>query len=238
MFRVELMKAWRRWRTYLLAAALGGIPVLIVIAVKLSPPTPAATEDAPPFLFQILRNGLFAPLTGLAVIQPFFLPLAAGLLAGDSVAGEAQAGTLRYLLVRPVARTRLVLGKYGAAMLLLGIASEVADQIPSLRVIHPFLPTHGWLSFTDLFRFPVEWSGMRGGVLVSAVYTAVFLTLGLEPGDHVGVLGLTSLALVQPTGLEQLGVVDPGDRLGDEVTEVGILCPGDRALGDCPHHGR
>ena len=58
MFRVELMKAWRRWRTYLLAAALGGIPVLKVIAVKLSPLTSAASEDAPPFLFQILRNGL------------------------------------------------------------------------------------------------------------------------------------------------------------------------------------
>ena len=258
MFRVELTKAWRRWRTYLLAAALGGIPVLIVIAVKLSPPTLSGTEDAPPFLLQIVRNGLFAPLTGLAVIQPFFLPLAAGLLAGDAVAGEAQGGTLRYLLVRPVARTRLVLAKYGAAMALLGllllwvvgcgafwggvvfgfkplptlsgttlsvaqaslrilaaagyillgvsgivaigmfistltdsgpgaivatvilgIASEIADQIPSLRVIHPYLPTHGWLAFTDLFRFPVDWGGMRGGVLVSAAYTAVFLTMAL-----------------------------------------------------------
>jgi len=257
VFRVELMKAWRRWRTYLLAAALGGIPVLIVIAVKLSP-TSADSGDAPPFLFQILRNGLFAPLTGLAVIQPFFLPLAAGLLAGDAVAGEAQAGTLRYLLVRPVARTRLVLGKYGAAMALLGllllwvvgcgafwggvvfgfkplptlsgttlsvaqaslrilaaagyillgvsgiaaigvcistltdsgpgaivatvilgITSEIVDQIPNLRVIHPYLPTHGWLAFTDLFRFPVEWGGMRGGVLISAAYTAVFLTVAL-----------------------------------------------------------
>jgi ABC-2 type transport system permease protein len=258
VFRVELTKAWRRWRTYLLAAAFGGIPVLIVIAVKLSPPTLSGTEDAPPFLLQIVRNGLFAPLTGLAVIQPFFLPLAAGLLAGDAVAGEAQGGTLRYLLVRPVARTRLVLAKYGAAMALLGllllwvvgcgafwggvvfgfkplptlsgttlsvaqaslrilaaagyillgvsgivaigvcistltdsgpgaivatvilgISSEIADQIPSLRVIHPYLPTHGWLAFTDLFRFPVDWGGMRGGVLVSAAYTAVFLTMAL-----------------------------------------------------------
>jgi ABC-2 type transport system permease protein len=254
VFRVELAKARRRWRTYLIAAALGGIPVLIVIAVKLSPPTPDASGDAPPFLLQIVRNGLFAPLTGLAVIQPFFLPLAAGLLSGDAIAGEAQGGTLRYLLVRPVSRARLVLAKYGSAMTLLGlfllwvvccgvllggvmfglrplptlsgttlglgealarilaaacyillgvsgivaiglfvstltdsgpgatvatvilgIASEICDQIPSLRVIHPFLPTHGWLGFTDLFRFPVEWAGMRAGLLVSAAYTAVFL---------------------------------------------------------------
>jgi len=254
VYRVELDKARRRWRTYLMAAALGGIPVLIVIAVKLSPPTPEASGDAPPFLLQIVRNGLFAPLTGLAVIQPFFLPLAAGLLSGDAIAGEAQGGTLRYLLVRPVSRPRLVLAKYGAAMTLLGIlllwvvgcgalvggvvfgfgplptlsgttlgapaallrilaaagyillgvsgivaiglfvstltdsgpgatvatvilgiASEICDQIPSLRAIHPYLPTHGWLAFTDLFRFPVEWAGMRAGFAVSAAYTLVFL---------------------------------------------------------------
>src|SRR5581483_8692769 len=31
--------------------------------------------------------------------------------AGDSIAGEANAGTLRYLLVRPVGRTRLLVAK-------------------------------------------------------------------------------------------------------------------------------
>src|SRR6185436_19518744 len=119
MFRVELAKAFHRWRTYLLAAAIGGIPIVIVFALKVSPPDPGAAEDAPPFLFQITSNGLFAALTGLAVVQPFFLPLATGLFAGDAVAGEAQGGTLRYLLVRPVARTRLVLAKYTATMTLL-----------------------------------------------------------------------------------------------------------------------
>ena len=104
MFRVEIGKALRRWRTWLLAAALAGVPVLIVIAVKASPPEPQAAEDAPPFLLQIVRNGLFAPLTGLAVVQPFFMSLAIGLFAGDAIAGEAQAGTLRYLLVRPIGR--------------------------------------------------------------------------------------------------------------------------------------
>ncbi|MGH2659436.1 MAG: ABC transporter permease [Actinomycetota bacterium] len=258
MFRVELTKAARRWRTWLLAAAMGGIPILIVVAIKVSPPNPGTAEDAPPFLLQIVRNGLFAPLTGLAVIQPFFLPLATGLFAGDSIAGEAQGGTLRYLLVRPVRRGRLVVAKYGAAMALLAlmlvwvavcgavaggaafgfeplptlsgttlsvggaslriaaaagymllaasgvaavgmfvstltdsgpgatvatvilaIASQILDNIPSLGAIHPYLPTHGWLAFTDLFRFPVEWGGMRGGLVVSAAYTAVFLTAAL-----------------------------------------------------------
>ena len=92
MFRVEIGKAVRRWRTWLLAAALAGVPVLIVIAVKLSPPQPQNAQDAPPFLLQIVRNGLFAPLTGLAVVQPFFMSLAIGLFAGDAVAGRGAGG--------------------------------------------------------------------------------------------------------------------------------------------------
>lgn len=256
MFRVEIAKALRRWRTWLLAAALAGVPVLIVVAVKLSPPQPQNAQDAPPFLLQIVRNGLFAPLTGLAVVQPFFMSLAIGLFAGDAIAGEAQAGTLRYLLVRPVGRTRLLFGKYASAMALtaallvgvilaglfaggvvfgfgplptlsgttlsvgstlvrigvaggfillaaagitsvglfistltdsgpgaivatvvIAIASQVLDQIPSLRAIHAYLPTHGWLGYTGLFRFPVDWSTMRSGVIVSAAYAVVFLAL-------------------------------------------------------------
>jgi ABC-2 type transport system permease protein len=262
MFRVEWIKAVRRWWTYLLAAALGGVPFLIVVATKLSPPTEAG-PDAPPFLMQIANNGLFAPLTGLAVVQPFFLSLAVGLFAGDAIAGEAQGGTLRYLLVRPVRRARLLAAKYWAAMTMIGalllgviasgaffggiafgfaplptlsgtslsvldawvrimgaglyillaasgivamglfvstltdsgpgatvatvilaIASQIADNIPSLHAIHRFLPTHGWLAFVDLFRFPVAWSGMRAGLAVSAAYTGIFLAAALAVFDR------------------------------------------------------
>jgi len=63
---------------------------------------------------------LFAPLTGLALVQPFFMSLAIGLFAGDAIAGEAQSGTLRYLLVRPVRRPRLIVSKYAAAMTFTG----------------------------------------------------------------------------------------------------------------------
>ena len=100
---------------------IGGIPVLVVVATKLSPPQPQNSQDAPAFLLQIATSGLYAALTGLAVVQPFFLPLATGLFAGDAVAGEAQGGTLRYLLLRPVRRTRLILSKYVSAMTLLGL---------------------------------------------------------------------------------------------------------------------
>ncbi|WP_324277366.1 ABC transporter permease [Blastococcus brunescens] len=47
---------------------------------------------------------------------PLFLPIAVAVVAGDAVAGEAQAGTLRYLLARPAGRTRLLVAKLLAVM--------------------------------------------------------------------------------------------------------------------------
>ncbi|MPZ89310.1 MAG: ABC transporter permease subunit [Nitriliruptorales bacterium] len=119
MFRVELGKAARRWRTFVLAAVLASVPLLIVLALVLNPPPPGAADG---FFTLATRSGLFAPLAALTAMQPFLLPLAAGLLAGDSIAGEASAGTLRYLLVRPVRRPVLVLQKYASVVALLALA--------------------------------------------------------------------------------------------------------------------
>jgi len=122
MFRVELAKAMRRWRTWVLAVLLGAVPGLIVLALVLVPPPPGADDG---FFTLATRNGLFAPVAALTAVQPFLLPLTAGLLAGDSIAGEASAGTLRYLLVRPVRRSTLVLGKYASVVALLAGAVAV-----------------------------------------------------------------------------------------------------------------
>ena len=119
MFGVELAKALRRRRTWMLALAIAAVPVVMVVAFKLSPPSASTAGGGPPFLDQIGRNGLFAALAGLAIVQPVLLSVAAGLVTGDAIAGEAQGGTLRYLLVRPVGRTRLVLAKYASGMVML-----------------------------------------------------------------------------------------------------------------------
>ncbi len=65
------------------------------------------------------------------------------------------------------------------ATVIVAIASQVIDQIPNLHALHPYMPTNGWLGFTGLFRFPVDWSDMRAGLTVSVVYTAVFMLLAV-----------------------------------------------------------
>jgi ABC-2 type transport system permease protein len=72
--------------------------------------------EGPPFLSAVLSNGALYPLAALAIVLPLFLPIAVAVVAGDSVAGEAQAGTLRYLLARPSGRTRLLLAKLVAVL--------------------------------------------------------------------------------------------------------------------------
>src|SRR5581483_10041385 len=82
----------RRRRNVILLAILAAIPLFIGIAVKISKPQ---GNDGPQFLARITGNGLF-------------LALIIGVVAGDSIAGEAGSGTLRYLLSVPVSRGRLL----------------------------------------------------------------------------------------------------------------------------------
>ncbi|MDT0434031.1 MULTISPECIES: ABC transporter permease [Streptomyces] len=117
LLRSELLTTLRRWRTLALLGVLAAVPVLVGVAVRIETggsPAGGGPEGGggPAFIAQITNNGLFLVFTALAATLPFFLPMAVGVIAGDAIAGEASAGTLRYLLVAPAGRTRLLLVKY------------------------------------------------------------------------------------------------------------------------------
>src|SRR3954453_9625787 len=95
---------------------LAAVPVLIAGVVRTFG-GPESPGEGPPFLADVTQNGLFIAFTALTVELPLFLPLAVGVVAGDSVAGEAQLGTLRYLLVAPAGRARLAAVKLVSCIL-------------------------------------------------------------------------------------------------------------------------
>ncbi|MGX2996664.1 ABC transporter permease [Streptomyces sp. JNUCC 64] len=128
LLRSELGITFRRWRTLALLAVLAAVPVLIGTAVRLESGDGGAggsTGGGPAFVAQVTNNGLFLVFAGLAATLPFFLPMAVGVVAGDAVAGEASAGTLRYLLVAPAGRGRLLLVKYATATAFCLVATGV-----------------------------------------------------------------------------------------------------------------
>src|SRR5256885_5217284 len=110
-FRSELWLIFGRRRNWVGIAVLMTVPILLVIAVRASPP---AGAEGPDFLNQITQNGIFAALAALTLEMPLFLPVAVAAISADSIAGEANLGTLRYLLAVPVDRTRLLVVKFAA----------------------------------------------------------------------------------------------------------------------------
>src|SRR5690606_15047787 len=72
----------------------------------------------------------------------------------------------------------------------------------------------------------------------SRVRLQIGLALGLEPVDHVAILLGPALPLIEADGLQQLDVVDTGNRCRHLVTEVGIGLPLDRSGDDSCDDGR
>lgn len=107
----ELLLMGGRRRNQVGLLVLASIPILMAVAVRLSRPT---SGHGPGFIAEITENGFFVAVSALSVMITFFLPLAVAALCGDAIAGEANQGTLRYLLTVPVHRTRLLLTKYAS----------------------------------------------------------------------------------------------------------------------------
>jgi ABC-2 type transport system permease protein len=251
---VELRKLVRRPRTWVTVALLAGLPTVVAVFLKVTGIGPRPGEG-PAFLAEVLDNGTLFPAAALALVLPVFLPVAVSVMAGDTVAGEASIGTLRYLLTRPVGRTRLLVVKLvvtivfvflavvvvagiaflvgatlfgvkplpsvsgGAALpaqdaswrlavtiayvawSMLGVAaialfastmtdsplaaalgalaalvtSQVLDLLDAAASVKPYLPTHYWLAFIDLFRTPILWHHVARGFALQGIYIVVFL---------------------------------------------------------------
>ncbi len=118
----EITVLFRRRRTWAMLAAVALIPILLAVAVRLSTNT-LAPGEGPPFLDRVTQNGFFVGFAAMVVAIPLFLPLTIGVVAGDTIAGEAGLGTLRYLLVAPAGRVRLLLVKYAATALFCLVAT-------------------------------------------------------------------------------------------------------------------
>lgn len=141
LFLSELSVLFRRVRTWAMLGALALIPIVVALVVRVSA-SRGGTGRAPAFLDSITQNGLFVALTGLTLAIPLFLPLTVGVVAGDTIAGEANLGTLRYLLISPAGRMRLLAVKYvgAAAFCIVGTAVVVTSGILIGMALFPIGP--------------------------------------------------------------------------------------------------
>jgi ABC-2 type transport system permease protein len=189
MIAVELFKLCRRLRTWLSIGLICALPLVVAIFI-------AVTHLAPPpgqgsaFLDAVLDNGQLYPAAALALVLPVFLPVAVAVVAGDSIAGEASAGTLRYLLARPVGRTRLLVAKLVAVItftLIAVIAVTATSYATGVLILGP--------SRASAVGFA---PGGNSGSITPGAGGAP--TAGLQPGSAVTSLSgapLTTLQLIE-----------------------------------------
>ena len=121
LLHIELYKISRRPRTYIAFAAITAIVLIFQFAFK------ADGKSYMDLMLQSVKDS-FELDRGQAINGYFMcyiilntllvqVPVLVALIAADSVSGEANMGTLRLLMTKPVSRTRFILIKFAAATL-------------------------------------------------------------------------------------------------------------------------
>ena len=119
LLQIELFKITRRSRTYIAFAAIAGIVFIFQFAFK---------ADGGSYMNLMLQGaGDTFELDKSKAINGYFMcyiilntlliqvPILVALIAGDAISGEANMGTLRLLLTKPVSRSKLLLAKFTAS---------------------------------------------------------------------------------------------------------------------------
>jgi ABC-2 type transport system permease protein len=191
--RSELWLIFGRRRNWAGMAVLAAVPILIAIAVKVSPPGGGGGGGGgggPDFFASITSNGLFVALAALTIELPLFLPLAVAAISADTIAGEANLGTLRYLLTVPVNRTRMVAVKYAAIVIFAAAATLLVAAVGALMGLALF----GGGSVTLLSGTQASF----GEALLRLLGVCGYITIGLAA---LGAIGLfVSTLTEQPIG--------------------------------------
>ncbi len=114
MFLEELTFILKRRRTLVSFAVLAAIPILVgTVLATLGGPKQG---NGPAFINEVTNNGVFLGVTSISTSQLVVIPLVIAIVAGESLSAEASYGTLRYLLLSPISRTRLLVVKSFAVL--------------------------------------------------------------------------------------------------------------------------
>jgi ABC-2 type transport system permease protein len=231
----ELRLIFRRRRNLAGLGVLAAVPIILAVAVK----TSGGGGGGPDFIDAIVGNGLFVAFAALTVELPLFLPLAVATISGDSVAGEANLGTLRYLLTVPAGRTRLLGVKYAAIVIFAFAAVAVVALVGSTIGLALF----GGGEMISLSGSTLSFGEAVGRLLLTGGYLACGLsalgavglfvsTLTEQPIGATVAVVLINLMMIICNEVEQLSWLHPwllthwwtafGDLLRDPVATADV----------------
>jgi ABC-2 type transport system permease protein len=121
LLQIELFKIFKRPRTYISFVAIAAMVAIVQVALKSDGLSyleflMGGLKDSMEIPFSIVLNGYLVCFIILNLLL-IHVPLLVALVAGDAIAGEANMGTLRLLLTRPISRTQFMLVKFAACVI-------------------------------------------------------------------------------------------------------------------------
>jgi ABC-2 type transport system permease protein len=134
LLRSELRLVFGRRRNQFLLVLTALFPLLIGIVLRVAGPPPGGapsggSDHAPVLYAQLVGNGVFLTFTALSTLLILVLPVVVTMVGGDSIAGEAGYGTLRYLLTAPAGRVRLLAVKLAATVIYALCATVIVSAV-------------------------------------------------------------------------------------------------------------
>lgn len=205
LIQIELYKIFRRPRTYIAFAAITALITIIQFGLKLDGNTYAE------FMMRDLSSSITIDgniLNGYLVCYIMLqlllvhVPLLIALIAADMISGEANMGTLRIMLTKPISRTQFMLAKFAAA----------AVYTMMLLV---------WLAILALFGSMLIF-GTDDLFLMKSSYVVL-----LKNGDifwrYVGAFGFAAVAMLTVAALGFLLSVFAENSIGPIVATMSVI---------------
>jgi ABC-2 type transport system permease protein len=122
LLRLEFKKLVHQKRTYVGWLAMVAVPIIMVVALALQSSPPQDDGGPDRFFALAIDNGMYVAIAAIAVLTAFLLPLLASMAGSSPIAGEAEQGTLKTWLFRPVTRGGVLMSKWVTAVFYMAIA--------------------------------------------------------------------------------------------------------------------
>jgi ABC-2 type transport system permease protein len=181
LIAIEWAKQFRRTRTLATLGIVAGFAVALTVALAATGSGRVEFVGDVPLVMVPKESGLSVPVIALSSTMKFLLPLAVSLFAGEAVAGEAGWGSLRYVLARPVSRTRVLWSKASVAGLLsvAAVATLTAAALVAGAVAFGWHPLHIIDGGRSAPGHPVSTTLSTGSLLGELGISTVYVTAGM-----------------------------------------------------------
>jgi ABC-2 type transport system permease protein len=217
LLKIELYKIAKRPRTYISFGALAILVFLIQLALKANGEEfvdllIANQSDTFVLPKTEIMNGYFVCFIILNMLL-IHVPLLVALIAADQISGEANMGTLRFMVGRPISRWQIILAKYVASVIYIMV------MLIWLALIGLFM-SNAIFGVNDLYigrqydiliveQSDVMWRYFLAflfATLALSVIAALAIVLSVHSDNSIGPIVATTAIVIVLTIIQQLTV--------------------------------